>query len=292
MKIYNLPGDVSSATSTVDGSIIIHPFLSTTNTLRARTVLDRNAISLVIEGHKTMAFTEKTVYPNDKEIHFLSAGHCIASVDISKQTIFRSILIFFDDKELADFFLQNAGAIEKAARKIKAVASAYVAFQKDEFIRHYINSLELILKKDNQPSIQMKRVKLQELLLYLLENHTAGFLSFKNRMQLGSTELAIRKVVEANLVNNLSIGEMAFLCNLSTSTFKRKFQKIYAQSPNTWILAQKMQMAAQMLARQKEKPAEIWFKLGFETHSGFTKSFKKHFGVAPKDYLKGVTFQD
>lgn len=300
MKIHNLPGDVSSGDagagagsgSGADNSIIIHSFTSSINTVREKAVLDRNAISLVIEGQKTMTFAETTVYPNDREIHFLSAGNCIASIEISKQTEFRSILIFFDDKELGDFFLNNAGFIERAARTTKATPSAYVAFRKDEFVTHYIDSLALILKMGTRLSIQMKRVKLQELLLYLLENHTQGFLAFKNRVQLGSTELTIRKVVESNLVNNLSVGEMAFLCNLSASTFKRQFQKIYAESPNTWILVQKMQMAAKMLAKQKEKPAEIWFKLGFETHSGFTKSFKKHFGVAPKDYTKSLTFQD
>jgi len=284
MKIHNLPQDISSAGPTADNSIIIHPFNSARNVLREKTVLDCNAISLVIEGQKTMTFTETTVSPNDREIHILSAGHCIASVDISKQKPFRSILIFFDDKELADFFLQNAAFIEKAMRSAKVKPNAYVAFRKDEFIIHYIDSLELILKKGAPLSLQMKRVKLQEILLYLLENHTHIFLAFRNRVQLTSTEMIIRKVVESNLVNNLGIGEMAFLCNLSASTFKRQFNKIYGEPPNTWILAQKMQLAARMLTDQKEKPAEIWFKLGFETHSGFTKSFRKHFGVAPKDY--------
>jgi len=292
MKIHTLPQDIFSAGPSPENSIIIYPFTSTRNVLRERTVLDRNAISLVIEGQKTMTFTETTVHPNNKEIHFLSAGHCVASVDIAKHKVFRSILIFFDDKELADFFLDNAGFIEKAMQTVKAKPSAYVAFRKDEFITHYIDSLALILKKGSSPSIQMKRIKLQELLLYLMENHTQGFLAFRSRVHLTSTELTIRKVVESNLVNNLSIEEMAFLCNLSASTFKRQFKKIYAGSPNTWILAQKMQLAARMLTKQKEKPAEIWFKLGFETHSGFTKAFKKHFGVAPKDYKSRQTFQD
>ena len=284
MKIHNLPQDISSTGPTADNSIIIHSFNSARNVVREKTVLDCNAISLVIEGEKTMTFTETTVSPNDREIHILSAGHCIASVDISKQRTFRSILIFFDDKELGDFFLQNAAFIEKAMRSGRVKPGAYVAFEKDEFIIHYIDSLALMLKNATHLSLPMKRIKLQELLLYLLENHTRGFLAFKNRVQLTSTEMIIRKVVESNLVNNLGIGEMAFLCNLSASTFKRQFNRIYGESPNTWILAQKMQLAAQMLARQKEKPAEIWFKLGFETHSGFTKSFRKHFGVAPKDY--------
>lgn len=292
MKVFNLPQDAVSGQSIAGSPIIIHPFTATRNTMKEKSILDRNAISLVLAGHKTMCFTEKTVHANDTEIHILSAGHCIASVDISTQKLFKSILIFFDDEELAAFFRANAGAIEKAVKAHKTTASAYVAFKKDAFIEHYIDSIQLMLRNGGEPSLAMRRIKLQELLLYLLENHTREFLAFKNRGPVSSSELVIRRVVESNLLSNLTVDEMAFLCNLSASTFKRQFKNIYSESPNSWILGQKMRLAAQMLTKQKGKPAEIWFKLGFETHSGFTKSFKKHFGVAPKDYIGELTVQD
>jgi len=292
MKVFNLPQDAFAGRSIAGDPIIIHPFTATKNTLKEKTILDRNAISLVISGQKTMCFTEKTVHANDREIHILSAGHCIASVDISTQKEFRSILIFFEDPELADFFRANAGAIERAIKTHPSTASAYVAFQKDDFIEHYIDSIRLMLGSGGEPSLAMKRIKLHELLLYLLENHTREFVAFRNRGSISPIELTIRKVVESNLLSNLTVEEMAFLCNLSASTFKRQFKNIYSESPNSWILGQKMRMAAQLLTKQKEKPAEIWFKLGFETHSGFTKSFKKHFGVVPKDYTGRLTVQD
>ena len=292
MKVFNLPQDALTGESIAGNSIIIPPFTATKNTLKEKTVLDRNAISLVLNGEKTMCFTEKTVHANDREIHILSAGHCIASVDISTQKEFRSILIFFEDQELADFCRVNAATIEKAAMVHRSTPSAYVAFQKDAFIEHYIDSIRLMLRSGMEPSLPMKRIKLQELLLYLLENHSREFLAFESRRPVSSAELTIRKVVEANLLTNLTVDEMAFLCHLSVSTFKRQFKNIYSQSPNSWILGQKMLLAARMLTQQKEKPAEIWFRLGFETHSGFTKSFKKHFGVAPKDYRGWVTELD
>jgi AraC-like DNA-binding protein len=292
MKVFNLPQDAVADKSTAGSSIIFQPFTATKSTLKEKAILDRNAISLVLSGQKTMCFPEKTVYANDKEIHFLSAGNCVASIDISTQKEFKSILIYFDDAELADFFRVNAGFIEKATRRLRVGSSAYVAFRKDAFIDHYIDSIQLILQNGGDRSLPMKRIKLQELLLYLLENHTQQFLAVQNRGQLSSLELTIRKVVESNLLSNLTIDEMAFLCNQSPSTFKRQFKKIYSASPNSWILARRMELAAQLLTKKKEKPAEIWFKLGFETHSGFTKSFKKHFGVAPKDYKGKLAFQD
>jgi AraC-like DNA-binding protein len=292
MSVFSLPQNALSGDPPAGDGIIIQPFTTTATTLKQKAILGRNAISLVLSGQKTMTFSEKTVHANDKEIHFLSAGHCIASIDISTQKEFRSILIYFGDQELTEFYRTNSAFIENARTSIKIKPDAYVSFPKDAFIHHYIESIQILLKQGGKASEPMKRIKLQELLLYLLENHPQGFLAFKYKGQLSNIELTIRKVVEPNLLSNLTIEEMAFLCNLSESTFKRQFKKIYSESPTTWILAQKMQLAAQMLAKKKEKPAEIWFKLGFETHSGFTKAFKKQFGVAPKDYAADLTFQD
>jgi len=74
-----------------------------------------------------MHFAEKSVYANDKEIHFLSAGNCIASMDISKNKAFESILIFFDNNELADFYISNSEFIDKVRNSKKLLSQPYIA---------------------------------------------------------------------------------------------------------------------------------------------------------------------
>jgi AraC-like DNA-binding protein len=292
MKIFELPDDIFSNQAELAAPIIIHPYSTNTSVFREKSVLHRNAISLVISGQKTIRFAEMAVHTNDKEIHFLSSGNNIATFDISKQKEFKSILIFFDDKELTDFSLNNSVLIDNDQKKYNPTPGRYVSFEKDDFIRNYIQSIELIVSSKKQVSTEMKRLKLWELLLYLLETRPKVFLSFLYRGQAVTNEMTIRKVVEGNITENLTIDEMAFLCNVSTSTFKRQFGKIYNASPAEWFLEQKMKMAAQLLILQKERPGEIWFKLGFETHAGFTKSFKKHFGVSPKGYSERLTHKE
>lgn len=282
-KIAQLPDDLFAAGRAVQDSIVIHHFTSTSPGIKEKAILNRYAVSLVITGRKTMHFAEKSVHINDNEIHLLTAGHCIASIDIAKEKSFESVLVFFDDKELADFSVAHAALIEKNRQKMKPVPQAYMAFEKDEFIVHYTRSL-LLMAGNKKLTGEMKRVKLHELLLYLLENHPEKYMCFSRSGKLSQGEMVIRRVVESNVLNKLSIEEMAFLCNLSVSTFKRQFKKIYGAAPNAWLLEQKMKMASQMLRQQNEKPGEIWFKLGFETHTGFTRSFKKRYGVTPKAY--------
>jgi len=284
MKIYNLPDDVLLNRSELASPIVLHRYKASVSSLREKSVLKRNAVSLVIRGQKTIQFPEKAVETNDREIHFLSSGNSISSFDISRGQEFESILIFFDDNEFIDFSVGNSDLIDEARREYSPASSRYVSIAKDDFIRNYIASILLMVQGGKVVSLEMKRLKLWELLLYLLENYAEKFVSFLCRGKAVENELAIRKVVEANVTSNLTLEEMSFLCNVSLSTFKRQFTKIYKSSPADWFLEQKMKIASDLLRSQKERPGEIWFKLGFETHTGFTRSFKKRFGISPKDY--------
>jgi AraC-like DNA-binding protein len=281
--MFNLPDDIFQDKTILNDPIIIHHHVASENNFKERALLHRDAVSLVITGHKTMHFIEKTIHTSEKEIHFLSAGNCIVSADISVREGFESILIFFDANELAEFYSSNSNFVDTIRKKYNPKATPYIAFEKDGFIHNYIQSIHILLSKKEPLPIEMKRLKFRELLLYLLYHRTETFLSFQSSQKISREELKIRKVTESNILTNLSLDEMAFLCSLSKSTFTRQFRKIYNTSPSAWILGQKMKLAKQMLTEQKEKPGEIWFKLGFESHSGFTKSFKKHFSIAPKE---------
>lgn len=284
MKVFNLPADIHKGENAALDKIIVHEFRSTTNTVKERSIMSKNAISLVIKGCKKMYFAESTVNASDEEIHFLSAGNCIASIEFLTQDEFHSILIFFDADELADFFVKNKDIIQRYQAKGNTNDMPYIAVKKDAFIRHYISSLQLMLHTGTPISKQMKALKFEELMLYLVEKYPESILSFQYTQKKTGVDIEIRTVVETNIGNNLSVDELAFLCNLSPSTFKRHFQKIYHTTPNNWFLQQRMMMAAKLLRHGKEKPAEVFHKIGYENHSSFSKSFKKFYGMSPKEF--------
>ena len=288
MNVYTLPNDIPLDSNTLNNDIIFYHYTSLKDSVREKSHLNCNAFSLVISGTKTMLFAEKTVHIKDTEIHLLSSGNCIASVSIDDQKAFESILIFFTNEVLADFYERHARAIHKAD---KQQTTPYLEFEKDDFIHHYIQSLLLTLRHHKPFSEPMKQIKLNELLLYLLENHPGRFLSF-SPTAVSDTELQLKNVIEANKDNNLTIEELSFLCNMSVATFKRQFKKLYNTPPGVWMHEQKMKSAAAMLRQKKGKPAEIWHKLGFETHTGFTKSFKKYYGCTPSDYAVDLTLRE
>lgn len=284
MTIINLPQDIFPGENMPPGDIRFYDYTATAGALKGKCILQKNAISLVITGQKKIHFAEKTVDVNDSEFHFLSSGNCLASMDLSQQTIFRSVMIFFDDKTLVDFYVKYDNLVSKYAKKAALREESYISIKKDDFIGYYISSLLVLLKGGQSITQQMRQLKFEELMLYLLQQHPLRILAFQKPKANQSDNLEIRKAVENNIMSNLTVEELAFLCNLSVSTFKRRFAKIYGSSPNKWLLQRRMDIAANLLANHQERPGDIFQKLGYENHSSFTQSFKQVFGVTPRDY--------
>jgi AraC-like DNA-binding protein len=281
--IIDLPEDILPDDKERLEGIIFHDYTAM-GSLRGKSVLSKNAISLVISGEKTMHFADKTVHIKADEFHFLSSGNCVASMNPLNKEAFRSILLFFDDKTLSDFFIKYDSVINPLKAEHKISRQHYVAFKKDNFVSNYIVSLDLLLRSNGKISHAMKLLKFEELLLHLVEKYPNKILSFQTPKSGGLNDFEIRKAVETNITNQINLEELAFLCNMSISTFKRRFIKMYGMPPNKWILQKRMETAKHLLVHNNEKPSEVYFKVGFENHSSFTQSFKKNFGITPKEF--------
>ncbi|HEY6901883.1 MAG TPA: AraC family transcriptional regulator [Puia sp.] len=291
MEIFHLPRDIfQDSTSRPDEAnslashpdsapedLIFHHYKASAQTFRGKCILHRNAISLVISGTKTMHFADRSVHIRSDEIHLLSAGNCMVTMELARSITVESILIFFDNKTLADFhhrYKTQPNGFEP-----------FLNFKKDSFITNYITSTHLLLQSGLPFSPEMRRLKFDEIMLYLLEKYPSQLLAFPLSKSKDLENLGIRKAVEANIMTGITLDELAFLCNLSTPTFKRRFQTIYGTSPRKWFLQKRMELAKELLLRDGERPGDIYHKLGYETHSSFSQSFKQHFGASPSEFL-------
>ena len=108
-----------------------------------------------------------------------------------------------------------------------------------------------------------KEIKLEELLLYLLQSDPEKLLSLKSGSR-DEEELQLKKAVESNIGSTVTLEELAFLCNCSLSTFKRKFNKIYQMPPQKWLIQQKMILAARLLSHANETAGTVYQQVGYE----------------------------
>jgi len=283
MSITNLPQDIFPSSKKLD-SLIFHHYSAPVGSFKGKSILQMNSISLVLNGEKTLLFADKSVFIKDNEFHFLSAGHCLASMQLSDKKIFSSILIFFDNKVLADFYLKYDALITKLKGNQKITSQPYIGFKKDAFVLNFIDSLKLFFQSGVGISNEMKLLKFEELMLHLLQKYPQQILSFQTDKHNHFDDFEIRRAVETNISNTITVAELAFLCKLSLSTFKRRFSKLYGTSPNKWMLQRRMEIARDLLRHYDQKPSEVYYKVGYENHSSFTQSFRQAFGITPKEF--------
>jgi AraC-like DNA-binding protein len=286
---FRLPEAILSDPPGDPGELVFHSYAAPMGAFSGRSVLSRNAISLVIQGEKTIRFAEKSVEIKAGEIHFLSTGNCLVTMDISERAPFRSILVFFGHGTLDAFYRKYARKIAELGVPMRSadVPEPFLAFRKDPFLDGFIASLEILLRNRAPVSAEMKTLKFEELMLYLLEKHPRRLMAFQAFKSRDPEDATLRLAVETNLTSRIGLEELAYLCNLSLSTFKRRFLGLYGEPPSQWILKRRMEIARDLLARGKERPSGVYHKVGYRNHSSFTQSFKQVFGMTPKEYLAG-----
>lgn len=250
--------------------VSIFQYNSDLTKVRSQVTLDQHLFSFLLEGEKTVYYAGKQVTIQPHQFLLMSAGNCLMSEKIATEGgRYRSVLCLFDTNILTDFFTRYP-QIQRETQDIPVIL-----FEKDDFLMNFTASLQFTL------STAMQRIKLEELLLYLTERYPG---QLQQLQQQSEEDILIRQAVTANIDNNISVEELAFLCNTSLSTFKRKFAKLYGSSPSKWLLEKRMQKAALLLKNGDHKASEIYYELGYENLSSFIQSFKQVHGITPKQY--------
>ncbi|MVT09062.1 helix-turn-helix domain-containing protein [Chitinophaga sp. ysch24] len=250
---------------------------------RTKIMLQQNLFTFLLKGEKTVHFAGTQVSIKPHQFVMLAAGNCLMSEKIAaKDADYHSILIFFDSKLLSDFYTRHFSLLAKQAKQ--SDNHPFLLFEKDEFLVNFTRSLDCMLTGDNSIHPHLQKVKLEELFLYLAIHYPEQIQQIRNMSYEANEDLIVRQAVTSHIDSNITVEELAFLCNMSLSSFKRKFARIYGNSPNKWLLEKRMERAAKMLRQDNRKASEIYYELGYENLSSFIQSFKQIYGLTPKQY--------
>ena len=92
--------------------------------------------------------------------------------------------------------------------------------------------------------------------------------------------------IENNLSYDISVKELAKLCNMSASNFRRIFTKYSGVSPMEYKNILRIAKAKELLRNTNISITEIAEQLGFYDSSYFTKVFYKKCAYKPGEYRK------
>jgi len=89
-----------------------------------------------------------------------------------------------------------------------------------------------------------------------------------------------RAVLHASPARSIPLQELAEAAGLSPFHLARCFQAVHGTPPAAWHRAMRLDRAADRLARGVS-PAVVTVEAGFADQAGFTRAFRRRFGVSP-----------
>ena len=274
MQILTIP-DVLLGDQMQDLNIIFYRRENGPDQVKLKLNYSQNMFCFMIEGKKELIDDQKRFMLDDQQIGLVSTGHMLMT---ERVTLKQELLLFFSNDFLSKFLLKYNINLSDNMESFVPVT----AFPKDEYLLNFQKSMKLLQKDFGNP--HFKTAKIEEVLLYLLEKYPDNAKAFISGVLKNVQNNALAGVINNHKYDNLSSEELAFLCNMSLSTFKRKFYDLFKTSPKKYVLEEKMKKAEQLL-RHNKRPSEIYFQLGYENLSSFSLQFKKHFGIAPSLYF-------
>lgn len=118
------------------------------------------------------------------------------------------------------------------------------------------------------------------LISYLLENGQKYPLTNNHRQ----IQTALRYIQENYQNPNLSLKEVASICNLSPCHFSVKFHEYVSLGFAKYLSFYRLQHVCRLLLEQKLTVTEIALLCGFSSISHFYRLFHKTYGCTPKEY--------
>lgn len=148
----------------------------------------------------------------------------------------------------------------------------------------FIDSINFYFQNPSLVTDDLLELKIKELILLLVQTKNATSVRQLFYDLFSPRTHSIKNTVSAHLYTQISVSDLAELCHMSLSTFKREFKNIYATSPLHYINSQRIKKAKDLLTSSPKSIAEIAFQVGYNDPHYFTRLFKKQEGISPSAF--------
>ncbi|MEY8758940.1 helix-turn-helix domain-containing protein [Chryseobacterium tongliaoense] len=158
----------------------------------------------------------------------------------------------------------------------------------DFLIQKYIEGLLFYFENPSLVNEDILVLKLKEIILLLSQTQNAEAVQLILSQLFSPVTYTFKQIIEANLFSQLTIEQLAEQNNLSLSSFKREFAKLYNDTPANYIKNKKLEKAAELLLVSDQRITEIAFNCGFNDLANFTRSFSDKYHLTPRDYRQSL----
>lgn len=167
-----------------------------------------------------------------------------------------------------------------------SIGASLVRIKPEESLKNFVKNLTFYLDNPELLTQEMLALKLRELIVLIskLEEHSVIKQTLKSLFH--SKSIHFNTIIQAHLYENLKMSELAFICGVSLSSFKRQFHSVFGTTPRRYIREQRILKAQELLHNSQLSISEIAYSIGFESAAHFSKTFRTLCKCSPTEYQK------
>ncbi len=203
----------------------------------------------------------------------------------------KTILKGGSEKALKDFLMEEVGAgrfekfsfmeTKQIVNRISAIFSDYLAGQgaSEESVRE-LGRLEQMADK------VVEGLDVEEMLSLLMEMGNVVLGEKKSEIT-GNIRDYVKEAVayiNENYFEELTLSGLSEKYAVESSYFSRLFKQQTGENLMLYIASRRMEKAKELMQREDINIAEVAFMVGYDDYTYFSKVFKKHTGVSPREY--------
>ena len=98
-----------------------------------------------------------------------------------------------------------------------------------------------------------------------------------------------RSIMKAEYANGITIAQVSEILGLDRSYFSTIFKEKTGVSPQQYLMRLRLEKAAELMTIHGESPSVAALSVGYPDIYHFSKIFKSHFGVSPRNFQKQKT---
>ncbi|WP_150274934.1 AraC family transcriptional regulator [Paenibacillus tepidiphilus] len=201
--------------------------------------------------------------------------------------------IFFSPEEL--FQQSFGGAYSNVEPRLPAVKGTSCILSRDKHPKIYLLATAVVNElKEQQPYYQesayglLLSLYIELLRVYSGNEPVAGEQEAEYPLKNTLAISPALEVITQHYMSPLTIDELAGLCHLSTTHFRRKFHEIMGTAPLDFLNSTRIEEACKLLKSTEDTILSISEQVGFHSISSFNRCFAKLIGESPKEWRKGA----
>lgn len=259
-------------------------YTSASTTANNEVLMTENAIVYIVKGNKEISIDGTTFSVAAGELFMLPQGKYAMSEYLPQNGEFKSIMLFFNYRHIADI-LHNLFESAALPRTDKSSSNVQILTATTKLSALFTYLTEIDWSGSHSFAKELLDLKIKELIFTLLSdaNTRSQTLLFLHQIQATESKNLV-SIIHENLYDKVSIASLAHRCHMSTSTFKREFQKEFHASPMQWINEKRLEKALLLIKNTPTPITDIAYECGFENYTHFSRRFKAKYRKPANDF--------